>query len=84
VERFLQPAFDFIEAHDLPLYCGEYGVIESADAESRAAWTGDVAAILVKHGIGRALWTYKGMSFALVDNARQPLSRSLLRAAVRR
>ena len=85
VYRFLQPAADFIAEHDLPLYCGEYGVIEEADPESRAAWTQDVAAFCTQHGIGRALWSYRGMNFRLVDDeTKQPVSAALLRAAVRR
>ncbi len=82
VYRFLQPAADFIAEHDLPLYCGEYGVIEEADPESRAAWTQDVAAFCTQHGIGRALWSYRGMNFRLVDDeTKQPVSAALLRAA---
>ena len=85
VYRFLQPAADFIAEHDLPLYCGEYGVIDEADPESRAAWTQDVAAFCTQHGIGRALWSYRGMNFRLVDDeTKQPVSAALLRAAVRR
>ncbi|MGI5885553.1 MAG: glycoside hydrolase family 5 protein [Candidatus Spyradocola sp.] len=85
VFRFLQPAADFIAEHDLPLYCGEYGVIDEADLESRAAWTQDVAAFCTQYGIGRALWSYRGMNFGLVDEVtKQPVSAALLRAAVRK
>lgn len=84
VFKFLQPALDFINQHDLPLYCGEYGAITHADNQSRAAWTDDVAAFCVQNGIGRALWSYKGMSFALVDEQGQPVNDALLRAAVRK
>ena len=85
VYRFLQPAADFIAEHDLPLYCGEYGVIDNADLESRAAWTQDVAAFCTQHGIGRALWSYRGMNFGLVDETtKAPVSAALLRAAVRK
>ena len=85
IYRFLQPAADFIAEHDLPLYCGEYGVIDNADLESRAAWTQDVAAFCTQHGIGRALWSYRGMNFCLVDETtKAPVSAALLRAAVRK
>ena len=35
-------AFDFIEKHHRPLYCGEFGVIANADIESQKRWYADV------------------------------------------
>ena len=81
ISAFLQPAKDFITEHDLPLYCGEYGVIVNSDLPSRAAWTRDVAEFCLSNGIGRAIWTYKGMDFSLIDEEGVPLSLDLVRAA---
>ena len=81
IQAFLQPAKDFIARYDLPLYCGEYGVIVLSDLASRAAWTRDVAEFCLANGIGRAVWTYKGMDFSLIDDRGQPLSGDLVRAA---
>lgn len=81
MEAFLQPAKDFIATHQLPLYCGEYGVIDNTDVDSRAAWTKDLAEYLVKQGIGRAIWSYKGMNFSLIDEEGKPLSDALIQAA---
>ena len=50
------------------LYCGEYGVINLADTESALAWHKDIHKVFEKHGIGRALWSYKNMDFGIVDN----------------
>ncbi len=63
----LQPALDFMERTGRPLYCGEYGVIDRAPAESSARWHRDFVGLLREHGIGRAVWSYKQMDFGLVD-----------------
>ncbi|MDD2580315.1 MAG: cellulase family glycosylhydrolase [Eubacteriales bacterium] len=81
ITAFLQPAREFVEQHDLPLYCGEYGVIDEADSASRAAWTRDIAEFCLALGIGRAIWSYKGMNFTLIDDDGQPVSDDLIRAA---
>lgn len=81
IRAFLQPAKDFIEEHDLPLYCGEYGVIENTDVDSRANWTRDVADFCLENGIGRAIWSYRGMDFTLIDKDGKALSDKLIKAA---
>lgn len=81
IDLFLQPAKDFIAKTGKPLYCGEYGVIERADAESRAAWTEDMAAFCIENGIGRAIWSYKQMDFTMIDEDRKPISDRLFKAA---
>ena len=44
-----------------------------------------MAAFCTQHGIGRALWSYRGMNFGLVDEeTKEPVSAALLRAAVRK
>lgn len=50
----------------LPLYCGEFGVIHKAPPEIRAAWHRDVTQVFESHGIGWAVWSYKG-GFGLLD-----------------
>lgn len=67
LRRFLQPALLFAEDRDVPLYCGEYGVIEKAPMESNLAWHKDFSDLMMEYGIGRAVWSYKRMSFPLVD-----------------
>lgn len=81
VRAFLQPAKDFVLEHDLPLYCGEYGVIDFADCESRANWTRDVANFCLEYGIGRALWSYKGMNFTMLNKEGKALHEGLIQAA---
>lgn len=52
---------------DVPLYCGEYGVIDLADNADKLRWLKDIHAVMNKHGIGRALWTYKERDFGMQD-----------------
>lgn len=83
VHAFLRPAREFIEARDVPLYCGEYGVIDVADAQSRANWTRDVAEFCLQNGIGRAMWSYRGMGFTMVDHEGKAIDGELVRAAAK-
>jgi hypothetical protein len=53
----------------LPLYCGEWGVLPSVPAADRLRWYRDFRSVLEKNGIGWAHWDYKG-SFGVVDSER--------------
>lgn len=55
------------QERNVPLYCGEYGVIDNANAEDALKWYKDINAAFVELGIGRACWSYKSMSFGLID-----------------
>lgn len=60
-----------VEAADqagVPVYCGEYGVIDTADVDDTLIWYQDISKVFEKHGIGRAAWTYKHMDFGLTDS----------------
>jgi endoglucanase len=50
----------------LPLYCGEFGVINLAPHPVRAAWYADLISVFDEYEIGWANWDYKG-SFGIVD-----------------
>lgn len=66
MERFAE-AVALSEKHDIPLYCGEYGVIDLASDETAVKWYRDVHAAFERCGIARAAWSYKGMDFGLLD-----------------
>jgi len=51
----------------LPLYCGEFGVIDGAPVASKIALYKDLMAIFDKYDIGYANWNYKSGSFGIVD-----------------
>lgn len=59
---FLKAAYEFVEEHDVPLYCGEFGVIGIADDDSAVRWLNDIIDIFLELGIGHAVWSYRGFS----------------------
>ncbi|MBQ6550481.1 MAG: cellulase family glycosylhydrolase [Lachnospiraceae bacterium] len=81
IEKFLVAVDEFLAEHDVPLYCGEYGVIELTDIESRANWTYDMAQYCLKRGIGRAAWSYRDMDFTFVNKDNTPIDPELIKAA---
>lgn len=68
-EIIFKEALDAAEKNDVPLYCGEYGVIDLADNASKIRWLRDIHAAFNRHGIGRALWNYKEKDFGFVDES---------------
>jgi endoglucanase len=52
----------------LQVYCGEYGVIESAPQADGIRWYNDVVSIFNKYGIASANWDYKSNSFGLIND----------------
>ena len=75
----LQPAIDFIQNNSLPLYCGEFGVIEGAPRTGRLNWYKDYISLLKEFKIGRACWSYKLMDFGLVDQDGHVVDEELVR-----
>lgn len=78
LRRRLQPAIDFTGERKCTLYCGEYGVIDHAPIEGNLNWHRDLSDLLIEYGIGRAVWTYKLMSFPLVDKDSVIINRDLI------
>lgn len=66
-ERMFEQAKQISEKFGVPLYCGEYGVIDQADPESTVRWYKNINAALEKMNISRAAWTYKKKDFGLID-----------------
>lgn len=66
-EGIFKEAVDYAEKQGVPLYCGEYGVIDRADTEDALRWFKDIHQVFEKYGIGRAVWSYKEMDFGLSD-----------------
>lgn len=62
LDDYLKPAVEFSEKTGKSLYCGEYGVIANASPDSAAHWLSDMADMLLSHGFGRAVWSYRGFS----------------------
>ena len=66
-EAFMGEAVAAAEAKNVPLYCGEYGVIDNATPEDTLIWYRAIHAAFEKYGIGRAAWSYRQMDFGLSD-----------------
>lgn len=71
-EEIFREAVEVAEARNVPLYCGEYGVIDQAPIEDTVRWFEDIHAVFEKHGIGRAVWSYKLMDFGISDGHYAP------------
>lgn len=64
-----ESALKAAQKFNVPLYCGEYGVIDLADNPSKIRWLKDIHTAFNRHGIGRALWNYKEKDFGFVDDS---------------
>lgn len=68
-EDIFAPAVATAKDYNVPLYCGEYGVIDLADNNDKIRWLKDIHAAFDKYGIGHALWNYREKDFGLVDES---------------
>lgn len=66
-KRYFEEAVEIAEKYDVPLYCGEYGVIDRAATDGVLNWYKDINAAFEEYGISRAMWSYKKMDFGLID-----------------
>ena len=64
-ESLFAEAIAGAEKNDTVLYCGEYGVIDRVDPADAIGWFRAINSVFVKHGIGRAVWTWRGMDFEI-------------------
>lgn len=66
-EELFSSAIAKAEAEGAELYCGEYGVIDIVPPEEALKWFRAIHAVFEKHGIARAVWSYREMDFGLSD-----------------
>ena len=78
-EDFFAEAAAVAQARNVPLYCGEYGVIDNASPEDTLVWYQAIHAAFEKYGIGRAAWSYRQMDFGLSDPRMDGVRPELLR-----
>lgn len=80
-ENMFASAIEAAGKNHTSLYCGEYGVIDRANPEDTLKWVKTIHAVLDKHGISRALWSYKEMDFGLtapaLDGVREEIIKNL-------
>ena len=78
-ERLFSSAVAISEKYNVPLYCGEYGVIDKADLNSTVRWFDDINAAFEKYNIPRAVWTYKSKDFGLTDEHYAPVLSEIIK-----
>jgi len=66
-ENLVKKAVDVAQERDVPLYCGEFGVIDLASPEDTLSWYRMICSVFDKYGIARAAWSYKEMDFGIFD-----------------
>jgi endoglucanase len=73
LENMMQKPFRVAANLKLPLYCGEFGVIDNSPMEAKLAWYRDMVSIFEVHGVAYANWNYKAGSFGIVDRDMKPV-----------
>lgn len=64
--RMFSKAIEVAEKWNVPLYCGEYGVIDQVDPQSTLNWFRDIHAAFERLNIARSIWTYKEKDFGII------------------
>jgi endoglucanase len=60
VENTIKFAARWAKLHNVPIYCGEFGVLRDyAPPEMRARWLHDMRVAMEKNNIGWAMWDYQ-------------------------
>ena len=77
-ERLFADAVRLAQERNVPLYCGEYGVIDRAAPEDLLRWYAAIHPVFEKYGIGRAAWSYREMDFGIADGRLDPFRDRLL------
>ena len=67
-DKYFSEAVRIAEERNVPLYCGEYGVINLAEPKDTLQWYKYINEVFEKYGIGRAAWSYKEMDFGFIDD----------------
>lgn len=72
LEKMMAKPFKLADSLGLPLYCGEFGIIDGSPEMAKNAWYKDMVAIFEKHNVAYANWNYKAGSFGIVDGDMKP------------
>ena len=58
--RLMEPAIRVAKAHDLPVYCGEWGCYDTVPRADRVRWHQDMVSVLNEVADGWAVYAYRG------------------------
>ena len=78
-EKLFMSAIEKADKHGIPLYCGEYGVIDICSPEDTVKWFRCINSVFEKYDISRCAWTYKGMDFGFTDSRLDSVREELLK-----
>ncbi len=78
-EKLFMSAIEMADKYGVPLYCGEYGVIDICSPEDTVKWFRCINSVFEKYGISRCAWTYKEMDFGFTDNRLDSVRDELLK-----
>jgi len=78
IREMVMEAVKAAENAGVPLYCGEFGVIDQAPVEDALRWFKDVYKVFREFSIGCAVWTFKKMDFGLIDRHYDPIRDDLI------
>lgn len=78
MERLLADTETFAASCRSGLYCGEFGVMNTAPMQDAVRWIRDLVHMLEQRKIGHAMWNYKSLDFGLLDQNGLIVSEKLL------
>jgi endoglucanase len=68
-QHFIKP-ITVAKKYNLPLYCGEWGCLNTVPDAARLEWYRDMKRVLEENNIGWATWDYKG-SFGIISRNKE-------------
>ena len=75
---YFDEAVKIAEERNVPLYCGEYGVINLADDKDTVEWYKCISDSFNRFKIGRAAWTYKEKDFGIIDEHMKDVKKQII------
>lgn len=78
IEEVVAEAVEVAKKAKVPIYCGEFGVIDRASVADTYRWFSVVDEVFKKHQIGFCVWSYKEMDFGITDTHYAPIREKLI------
>lgn len=78
IRGMVDEAVTAARAAGVPLYCGEFGVIDRAPLPDTVRWFADAVSVFRENDIAHAMWTYKEKDFGLIGEHYAPILEDLL------
>lgn len=78
-EKLFSSAIEKAKENNVPLYCGEYGVIDKVEPGDAVKWFRCINSVFEKYGISRCAWSYREMDFGLSDTRLDSVREELIK-----